>query len=86
MHGYHGYYGNGLLGMGHYYGYGGYIMMGIGLIIFLALIFLVVKKGNLGSLKRNREETPFETLQKRFVNGDITQEEFLQKKETLNKK
>ena len=66
------------------YNYGGFIMMGLGLIIVIVIVFLLFKKGTIGV--SNNSNTPLETLQNRFVNGEINQEEFLEKKEILKGK
>jgi uncharacterized membrane protein len=65
--------------------YGGYIMLGIGLILVLGFVYLAVRKGSHLPLTANRE-SPMETLQKRFINGEISKDEFIEKKETLNLK
>ncbi len=78
----------------HHYGYGfslfrgvpfgGYITMGLGILIAAALIYLLVKKS--GSFPgQEKSDSPLEILQKRFVNGEISREEYLEKKEILKK-
>jgi len=86
MRGYYGNFCDGFLGFGRV-PYGGYIMMGIGLIIILVLVYLAVRKGNLLPPSDSRShETPLETLQKRYVNGEISKEEFVEKQEILKQK
>ena len=66
------------------YPFGGYIMMGIGLILIIALIYVLFrKKGQ--SFGNGKVESPLELLQKRYVNGEISREEYQEKKETLKR-
>lgn len=67
-------------------GYGGYIMMGIGLILLLVLAYVIFKKGGLGQTGSKDSESSLDLLQKRYVNGDISKDEYLEKKEILNMK
>jgi len=86
MRGYYGNFCDGIFGFGRFH-YGGYIMMGIGLVIILVLAYLAVRKGNiLPSSGSQSHETPMEILQKRYVNGDISKEEFIEKQEILKQK
>jgi putative membrane protein len=68
------------------FGYGGFIMMGIGLILILVLVYIIFKKGGLGQIGSNDFESPLDLLQKRYVNGDISNEEYQEKKDILKKK
>jgi len=57
------------------------------LIIILALVYLAVRRGNLLPPSGSQtSETPMETLQKRYVNGEISKEEFIEKQEILKQK
>lgn len=76
----HGFYGNGFDGFFHS---GGIVMLIIGILLVGAVIYFALKKGSIGS--STTSDSPMETLQKRFVNGDISKEEFLEKKEILGK-
>ena len=67
---------------GHSY-YGGYITMAIGLVLILVIGYLLIKKRIPGSAEGI--ETPLDVLMKRYVNGEISKEEFLEKKEILRK-
>ena len=82
MYSYAGRFCNGLFSFGRY-NYGDFFMMGLGLIIVLVIIFFLFKKGTFGV--SNNSDSPLETLQKRYVNGEISQEEFLEKKEILKR-
>lgn len=66
------------------YGSGGYIMMGIGIILVGVLIYFLVKNRN--GLKYADKESPLELLQKRFINGEINREEFIEMKNILKDK
>ena len=82
MHGAFGRYGDHFFSMGGY-GAEGYIMMGLGLILILVVVYFIFKKGGFSS--SGNSDSPMETLQKRYVNGEINQEEFLEKQELLRK-
>lgn len=60
---------------------GGMIMMGIGLILILVIAYFIFKKGAFSG--SNSTESALELLQKRYVNGEITEDEYLSKKKTL---
>ncbi|MGL1893041.1 MAG: hypothetical protein OCD02_15510 [Spirochaetaceae bacterium] len=63
---------------------GGYIMMGIGLILVIVLIYFIFKNR---SISNNSEvDSPLNLLKKRFVNGDIDEAEYLKKKDILEGK
>ncbi len=72
---------SGLSGFGRF-NYGGIIMMIIGAALFLVILFLILKKSGT-TFSEKGEETPLETLQRRFVNGEIDKDEFLEKKQIL---
>lgn len=81
----HGFYGNGFDGFfqfGRFHS-GGIVMMILGILLVGAIIYFALKKGSVGS--STSSDSPMETLQKRFVNGEISKEEFLEKKEILGK-
>ncbi len=84
MHGF----GNGFYdcfyGIGRY-GNGGPIMMIIGLLLIGAVIYLLFKNKEISGTGTPRE-TPLDLLQKRYVNGEISQEEYREKKEILSQK
>lgn len=63
---------------------GGYIMMGIGVILIIVLIYFVLKKGVLTN--NTNMESPLDLLKKRFVDGDIDEKEYLNKKSVLESK
>ena len=81
----HGNYGHGFDGFFDFgrYQWGGYIMMILGVILIVAIVYFIFKKGSFPS--SGSIETPMELLQKRYINGEINQEEFLEKKEILGK-
>lgn len=68
------------------YGYGGYIMMAIGLVLILVLAYAVFRKGGIGASGISSSESPLDQLQRRYVNGDISKEEYQEKKEILKQK
>ena len=68
------------------FGYGGFIIMAIGLILILVLAYVVFKRGGLDQSGSKNSESSLDLLQKRFVNGDISKDEYLEKKEILNMK
>lgn len=61
--------------------YGGMIMMGIGLILVLVLGYFIYK--NAAGGKIGSGESALDTLQKRYVNGEISKEEYEEKRRTL---
>lgn len=89
-------YKNGCQALGHrgmYYHNGGWIyMMGIGIIIILGVIFLVMyyfnskdKDRGLRNNTSNKIDSAFDILDREFAAGNITEEEYLRKKELLKK-
>ena len=73
---------DGLFSSGRY-GHGGIFM--IGLIIVLVILFVLYKKGVFGVSSRH-SESALDSLQKRYVNDEISQDEYLAKKEILKRK
>ncbi len=67
---------NGFPGYGGF-NFGGMIMMILGILLAAAVIYFIWK-GN-----SSKAESPLDVLQKRFVNGEINEEEYKAKKETL---
>ncbi|WP_319478652.1 SHOCT domain-containing protein [Marispirochaeta aestuarii] len=64
--------------------YGGSISMGIGLVLLIVVAyFLFRNNGPLRSGNDAGRETPLDTLQKRYVNGEISREEYLEKRDIL---
>lgn len=61
--------------------YGGMIMMGIGLILLLVLGFFIYKYASSGRIGSG--ESALDTLQKRYVNGEISKEEYEEMRKTL---
>jgi putative membrane protein len=86
--------------LGHGYGYfdgygggtGGFIMMGIGFLIFLiiisVLIFLAVRliKAVTSSYNPPSANKALDILNERYAKGEIDEEEYLKKKNILNQK
>ena len=58
-------------------------MFVFGIILITVLAFLVIRKN--GVTGKTDSESPLELLQKRFVNGEISQEEYLEKKDAFKK-
>ena len=58
-------------------------MMIIGLLLVVGIVYFLFRKDSL--LRSRGEESPLDLLQKRFVNGEINEEEYLRKKETIIK-
>jgi putative membrane protein len=85
MYSYAGRFCDGLYAFGRY-NIGGYFMIFTGLIIVIVIIYLLMKKSGDSITGTNHNDSPLEILQKRFVNGEINQEEFLEKKEILKGK
>lgn len=63
--------------------YGGSIMMILGFILILVVLYLVFRKTGGGVSLNSESESPLEVLQKRYINGEIDKEEYLEKKEIL---
>ena len=72
---------NGFPGYGRF-AFGGIGMMILGIILVAAVIYFIWKNSNSSS----KTESPLDVLQKRFVNGEISEEEYKAKKETLRGK
>ncbi|MBF9018166.1 MULTISPECIES: SHOCT domain-containing protein [unclassified Oceanispirochaeta] len=68
------------------FGYGGIIMMFAGLILILVIAYFIFKNAGISQKISGEKESPLELLQKRYVNGDISQDEFMEKKEILKQK
>ncbi len=67
------------------WGWGGMFMVGVvGLIILLAVLFLVFQNPLSSTEHRDRgSDTPFEVLQKRYARGEISREEYQRMKQDL---
>ncbi len=67
------------------WGWGGMFMVGIvGLILVLAVFYLVFQHPRSSTEQRDRvSDTPFEVLQKRYARGEISREEYQRMKEDL---
>ncbi len=63
---------------------GGYIMMGIGVILFVVLIYFIFKKGSLTN--DTKTDSALDMLKKRYVSGEIDEDEYLKKKGVLESK
>ena len=70
---------NGFPGYGRF-NFGGIGMMVLGIILVAAVVYLIWKNSS------SKAESPLDVLQKRFVNGEINEEEYKAKKETLRGK
>ncbi len=67
-------------------GFGGWWMIFFWIIIIIGIIFLVkwlVAQGRPDSKTAPTEESPLDILKKRYARGEITKEEFEQKKKDL---
>ncbi len=80
MYGTFGRYCDGFLNFGRM-NYGGITTMIIGLVLIAAVVYFIVK-GRRGV----STESPLDLLQRRFVNGEISEDEYRMKKEILGKK
>ncbi len=63
------------------FNYGGVIMMILGVLLIAAVIYFIWK----GNRHDEKSESPLDLLKKRFVNGEISEEEYRAKRETLRK-
>jgi putative membrane protein len=82
MYSYGGRFCNGFLPFGNV-PYGGSIMMGLGLILILALAYFIFRNNGPVRNSSGSGETALEMLQKRYVGGEISQEEYQEKRNTL---
>ncbi len=73
---------DGFFSFGHYQ-FGG-LMFIIGLLFVLVIGYFLLKKRNFNSFENN--ESPTDVLKKRYVNGEISKEEYLEKKDILKQK
>jgi len=71
--------------MDQYDGYHFYGMHMIWWIMWAIFILWILASTIKASNKKKKEETPLDILKKRFANGDISKEEFEEKKKILNK-
>lgn len=58
-------------------------MMVLGVILILVLAYFLFRKGGISQSGGN--DSPLDVLKKRYVNGEISQDEFLEKREILKK-
>jgi putative membrane protein len=72
---------NSLFSFGRF-SYGGSIIMIIGIVLLAVILFFVFRKNGFSNHTSERE-TPLDVLQKRYVNGDISKEEYVEKKDIL---
>jgi len=72
---------NSLFGFSRF-SYGGIIMGILGLILIGVIVFLLLKSRR-GEFSTG-VDSPLELLQKKYVNGEIDQEEYLEKKKILS--
>lgn len=71
--------------MDQYDGYHFYGMHLIWWIIWAIFILWILASTIRSSSNKKKEETPLDILKKRFANGEISKEEFEEKKKILNK-
>jgi len=75
----------GFFGMGRYFGWGGgYIGTALILVALAVLLIVVFRKNRSGGIRKGA--SALERLQERFVAGEISKEEFLEKKDILGQK
>ncbi|MDC7222263.1 MAG: SHOCT domain-containing protein [Spirochaetales bacterium] len=72
------------------FGYGRFAWGGVALLILVLVLlavflYLIFRKGGF-SHHSSQGESPLDLLQKRFVNGEISKDEYLEKKEILKGK
>ncbi len=76
--------GYGGLGPASSIGYGGmFLGMGFRMLVFIVLIFFAVK---LFKSYSNKSNSAMRILNEKFANGEMTQEEYLKRKEILSQK
>lgn len=56
---------------------------GLGLLIIIAAVFFIIKYFPKQNNNSNEKETVLDILKKRFANGEISKEEFEEKKKIL---
>ena len=76
-----GFYNGGMMG---YFGWGGMLLMGMLLILLLTILVILIKRFA-GKPKSKSTETPLDVLNKRYVLGEITKEEYERIKGELGK-
>ena len=72
---------DGFFSMGGRFPMGGSILFILGIILIGAIVYFIVRKSGFSS--HSGIESPLELLQKRYVNGEISREEYLEKKNIL---
>ncbi|MEM9423946.1 MAG: hypothetical protein AAF975_04055 [Spirochaetota bacterium] len=66
---------------------GGWLMMGIiGVLLLAYILYRLILSGQNGGQRAKQLDSPQDLLQKRYVNGEILREEYLEKKATLRQK
>lgn len=53
--------------------------------LLIVVIWLIVRQNNANSLLNKGKESPLEILKKRYAKGEITAEEYQQRKKVLEK-
>jgi putative membrane protein len=76
-----GFCGNGFFRYGRGMHYGGWMMWIVVLILVAGLVFLLVRNGN---IVKKRTDSPMDQLKRRYVDGEISKEEFLEKREFID--
>jgi putative membrane protein len=77
---------SGFRGVCGYYGFPGGAMMGLVFIIIVGFIMYNMFKRNSFMCSRVMGTDPLEELKSKYVNGEITEEEYLRKREVLKMK
>jgi len=78
---------NRFLGSGYGTGWGMFLMMGFGFLIFLAFVFLVFKLMKVNSPSSfSSSNLALDILNERYAKGEINEEEYTKKKTILSRK
>jgi putative membrane protein len=64
-------------------GWGGGLMMVFWIVVLVAAIFLIVKVVQKNGTNSSQAESPLDVLKKRYARGEISKEEFVERKRDL---
>lgn len=76
-----GYFGRGFTGGMGYFGYGPHMFLIVGLIVIITLLIIIFLHNRKKNLSSNEAQ---EALKVRYVNGDITEEEYKKMKKMID--
>jgi putative membrane protein len=70
-------------GGGHMFGYGSVFMMITWIVLIIAVIYVLIRITQKNGAESSRRETPLDILKKRYARGELSKEEFEERKKDL---